>query len=137
MVDKFNTPSERLKMICETFYGGNKSKLAKALDVSYQNVNNYLEKGKKPSIEVIQKIYELYNDRISPDWLLLGEGDMFKEGSNIYTPVASSIGTSVAVTSNNSNENNLQKPSNLTAQLFEYQGMIIELQQKVIKHLEK
>lgn len=135
MADKFNTPSERLKMICETFYGGNKSKLAKALDVSYQNVNNYLEKGKKPSIEVIQKIYELYSDRISPDWLLLGEGDMFKEGSNIYSPVASSIGTSVAVTTNNLNNSN--KPSNLTEQLFEYQGMIIELQQKVIKHLEK
>jgi len=137
MVDKFNTPSERLKMICETFYGGNKSKLAKALEVSYQNVNNYLEKGKKPSIEVVQKVYELYNDRINPDWLLLGEGDMFKEGSNIYTPVASSIGTSVAATASSPSSTNLPKPSNLTTQLFEYQGMIIELQQKVIRHLEK
>jgi DNA-binding XRE family transcriptional regulator len=137
MVDKFNTPSERLKMICETFYGGNKSKLAKALDVSYQNVNNYLEKGKKPSIEVVQKVYELYNDRINPDWLLLGEGDMFKEGSNIYTPVASSIGTSVAASTSSPSSTNLPKSSNLTTQLFEYQGMIIELQQKVIRHLEK
>lgn len=131
MIDQENTPSERLKILCETYFGGNKSKMGKALDVSYQNINNYLEKGKKPSFEVMQKAYSIFADKINSDWLILGDGEMFR--SNIANPYAPS---KVETTSDNNldlNFNNL----GVSKQLFEYQSMIIELQQKVIRSLEK
>ncbi|MCK9480747.1 MAG: helix-turn-helix transcriptional regulator [Bacteroidia bacterium] len=125
--DKINTPSERLKIICETYYGGNKSKMAKELNVSYQNINNYIEKGKKPSFEVIQSIYEVFKNRISTEWLILGTGDMFVSGIiNPHAPTSSSTthnGTGASSTSSN--------------KIVDYQSLIIELQQKVIRQLEK
>lgn len=127
MTDALSTPSERLKSICETYYGGNKSKMGKALDISYQNINNYIEKGKKPSFEVIQKVFEIFKDRLNPTWLILGEGDMFIDGvAHPHASSSSSATQSVAV-----------EPTGMTKQLFDYQSMIIELQQKIIRQLEK
>ena len=125
--DALNTPSERLRTICETYYGGNKSKMGSALEISYQNINNYIEKGKKPYFEVIQKVYETFRDRINPAWLILGEGDMFNVGiTNPHAPVTSS-------TSQNGSSSS-QISSN---KIVDYQSLIIELQQKVIKQLER
>lgn len=125
--DTLNTPSERLKIICETYYGGNKSKMGKALEVSYQNINNYIEKGKKPSFEVIQKVYETFRDRISPSWLILGEGEMFIDGiTNPHAPISTS-----------STQNGSGISTSSSGKIFDYQSLIIELQQKVIKQLEK
>ena len=131
MIDQENTPSERLKILCETYFGGNKSKMGKALDVSYQNINNYLEKGKKPSFEVMQKAYSIFADKINSDWLILGHGEMFR--SNIANPYAPS---KVETTSDDNLDLNFNKLG-VSKQLFEYQSMIIELQQKVIRSLEK
>jgi hypothetical protein len=128
MTDALSTPSERLKSICETYYGGNKSKMGKAMDISYQNINNYIEKGKKPSFEVIQKVYEIFKDRLNPTWLILGEGDMFIDG--VTHPHASSANASATASSS-------VEPTGMTKQLFDYQSMIIELQQKIIRQLEK
>lgn len=130
MIDQENTPSERLKILCETYFGGNKSKMGKSLDVSYQNINNYLEKGKKPSFEVMQKAYFLFADKINSDWLILGNGEMFK--SNITNPYAPS---KVETTTDENSDMTFNKIG-VSKQLFEYQSMIIELQQKVIRSLE-
>lgn len=133
MTDALSTPSERLKVICETYYGGNKSKMGKALDISYQNINNYIEKGKKPSFEVIQKVYDTFKDKLNPVWLILGEGDMFVEGlthAHAPAPVAGSSADHGFAKSS-------EGFSGSTKQLFEYQSIIIELQQKVIRQLEK
>lgn len=130
--DELTTPSERLKILCETYFGGNKSKMGKTLDVSYQNINNYLEKGKKPSFDVMQKAYATFYEKINPDWLFLGQGEMYKEGIvNPHASAATASSSSSATTAGGIGG------SMITKQLFDYQSMIIELQQKVIRQLEK
>jgi DNA-binding XRE family transcriptional regulator len=146
MTDSANTTSERLKIICETFFGGNKSKMAKVLDVSYQNINNYIERGKKPSFEVMQKIYSVFKDRINPEWLFLGENDIQisiakqeetqpTENKNIeYNNTVHSVVDPINLGTSNEK---LHTSINFDKTIFDYQSHIIELQQKLIRTLDK
>jgi hypothetical protein len=140
-MDINNSASERLKILCETYYGGNKSKMGKTFGVSYQNINNYIEKGKKPSFEVMQKAYETFRDRISPDWMFLGEGEMFIDGlANPHASVVSTPSSVSSVSSSSSSSASTAASSSTSAiskQLLDYQSMIIELQGKLIRQLEK
>jgi DNA-binding XRE family transcriptional regulator len=148
MTDSANTTSERLKIICETFFGGNKSKMAKVLDVSYQNINNYIERGKKPSFEVMQKIYSVFKDRINPEWLFLGENEMQmsipKQDDSAHTAIDnnSELGINSIINPELhyrlSNEKEKIKTSfNYDKTIFDYQSHIIELQQRLIRSLDK
>jgi DNA-binding XRE family transcriptional regulator len=132
-MDINNTASERLKILCETYYGGNKSKMGKTFGVSYQNINNYIEKGKKPSFEVMQKAFEVFRDKISADWLFLGEGEMFSDGTaNPHAHIAATVSNSAPETKATQTQT-----GSISKQLLDYQGMIIELQNKLIRQLEK
>lgn len=108
----------RLKQVCESYFGGNKAKLAKTLGVGYQNVNNYIEKGKTPSFEMMQKLYAHFKGKINPEWLFLGEGEMDLDLRF-------------------QNSNMQQSDTALTQQLLEHQILIIDLQQRLIKQLDK
>jgi hypothetical protein len=46
-----------------------------------------------PSLELVTKILKLYPD-ISPDWLILGEGDLFRTPSTTPEPIATALPTS-------------------------------------------
>ncbi|MCU0440825.1 MAG: helix-turn-helix transcriptional regulator [Bacteroidia bacterium] len=54
-----------------------KSSFAKALDVSLPLITHITTGRNKPGVDLIQKIISVFDD-ISPDWLLLGTGTMFR-----------------------------------------------------------
>lgn len=54
-----------------------KSSFAKALDVSLPLITHITSGRNKPGVDLIQKIISVFDD-ISPDWLLLGIGTMFR-----------------------------------------------------------
>lgn len=51
--------------------------LAIKLDMKYTTINNYLNGTKDPSAEFLMRLKSTFLD-ISADWLLAGEGSMFK-----------------------------------------------------------
>ena len=52
--------------------------LAAKIDMKYTTINNYLNGTKDPSVEFLRRLKSTFLD-ISADWLLVGEGSMFKE----------------------------------------------------------
>lgn len=54
-----------------------KTEFASLLDISLATLSHINSGRNKPSVEVLQKIAVKYQD-ISLEWLLLGEGEMFK-----------------------------------------------------------
>ncbi len=57
--------------------------LAIKLGLKYTTVNNYLNGVKAPSAEFLVALKSIFLD-ISADWLLVGEGSMFKEKQPSY-----------------------------------------------------
>ncbi|MES2559663.1 MAG: hypothetical protein V4590_07990 [Bacteroidota bacterium] len=55
-----------------------KSTFAKALDVSLPLITHLTTGRNKPGLDIIQKVLTHF-ERISPDWLLLGVGNMYRE----------------------------------------------------------
>ena len=55
-----------------------KSTFAKALDVSLPLITHITTGRNKPGLDIIQKVLTHF-ERISPDWLLLGVGNMYRE----------------------------------------------------------
>lgn len=55
-----------------------KSTFAKVLDVSLPLITHITTGRNKPGLDIIQKILTRF-ERISPDWLLLGVGNMYRE----------------------------------------------------------
>jgi transcriptional regulator with XRE-family HTH domain len=55
-----------------------KSSFAKALDVSLPLITHITTGRNKPGLDLIQKLLTHF-DHISPDWLLLGSGSMYRE----------------------------------------------------------
>ena len=51
-------------------------KFARALDVADTNIRNYIDKGTKPSSDVIEKILRVF-PRTNPAWMIMGEGEPF------------------------------------------------------------
>ena len=52
--------------------------LAAKIDMKYTTINNYLNGTKDPSAEFLRRLKSTFLD-ISADWLLVGEGSMFKD----------------------------------------------------------
>lgn len=71
------TLPKRLEFLRKTL-NVNVADFAKKTEISYQNINNF-ESGKaKPGQEMLEKIALATNVHL--DWLVLGEGEMFKNG---------------------------------------------------------
>jgi predicted transcriptional regulator len=69
-----------------------KSTFAKALDVSLPLITHLTTGRNKPGLDIIQKLL-LHFEQISPDWLLLGVGAMYREKpkQQDFTPIISQI----------------------------------------------
>ena len=77
------TIGERIKFFMDAENMGIR-KLARALDVSDTNIRNYLDRGTKPSSDVVEKILRTF-PRINPVWFVLGEGEPFLSETNGMT----------------------------------------------------
>lgn len=60
------------------------SKFAEEIGVQRSNISHILSGRNKPSLELVLKILEKYPD-INPDWLLRGKGEIFREGTDLFT----------------------------------------------------
>jgi hypothetical protein len=58
----------------------NKSAFATALDVSLPVITHITNGRNKPGLDMIQKILLRFK-QVSPDWLILGEGNMYREAA--------------------------------------------------------
>ena len=75
-----------------------KSTFAKALDVSLPLITHITTGRNKPGLDIIQKVLTHF-ERISPDWLLLGVGTMYREEvkSHDFSAIISEIDALVQV----------------------------------------
>lgn len=72
-----STINERVRVIIDELYGGSQRAFADAIGTSSSVVNGIVGKRQSaPSFELTQKISTIAS--VSPDWLLLGYGDMMR-----------------------------------------------------------
>lgn len=65
--------------------GLTQSRLAEILEIQPANISHILSGRSKPGFELLQKILRRF-PRLSPDWLLLGQGEMYRaEGDQQLT----------------------------------------------------
>jgi hypothetical protein len=69
---------ERLRAVADALYDGNKSALARALDMQPGSFSKYLRETRKPGASVLGRLVRL---GVNLNWLLDGEGPMLVDGS--------------------------------------------------------
>lgn len=78
------TINDRMEMLVEEHFKGNKAAFAKSIGIDRATLSNYIgsKRRSKPSIDLATKI--VVNLHVNPMWLLTGEGFMFQkeDGSN-------------------------------------------------------
>jgi transcriptional regulator with XRE-family HTH domain len=66
------------------------STFARALEVSETNIRNYLERGTKPSSDVLEKLANTF-EQVNIVWVVTGKGDPFLPGASESTTSATTI----------------------------------------------
>ena len=74
-LDSQETIGQRIKFLLDEL-GLSIRKLARTLDVSDTNIRNYIERGSKPSSDVIEKILRSF-PQLNSLWLITGQGEPF------------------------------------------------------------
>ena len=74
-----STITERICVIIDRFCKGNNTKFGEEIGESEANIRNY-KSGKTPKYKALVSIVNNYG--ISPEWLLLGEGDMMRASAS-------------------------------------------------------
>ena len=71
-----NTINDRLEIICNSLFKGNKSAMAQAIGLQPTGLSNYLgnKRRSKPNVDMIANLVQFC--RIDAFWLLTGEGEM-------------------------------------------------------------
>lgn len=75
------TINDRMELIANELFGGNKANFAKSIGLLSTGLSNYLgnKRRSKPSVDMVTKI--VTNLGVNPYWLLTGEGDMLSSRS--------------------------------------------------------
>jgi predicted transcriptional regulator len=84
MIDDFN--KRMIEVMVRTEHS--KSSFAHALGVSLPLITHITTGRNKPGLDIIQKLLSRF-EHISPDWLLLGKGEMYREKAKKvdYSPI--------------------------------------------------
>lgn len=71
--------NERLQVIVDELFDGNKAKFAKSIEIAPTSISNYLsdKRQSKPSADMLEKIINVV-ENLSAEWLLTGRGEMLK-----------------------------------------------------------
>lgn len=74
--------NERLQIIVNELFDGNKAKFAKSIEIAPTSISNYLsdKRQSKPSADMLEKIINVV-ECLSAEWLLTGKGEMLKSAS--------------------------------------------------------
>lgn len=98
---------ERFILILNKLFNGNQSQMAFKLGLTQGHISNIVNRGSKPSAELIAKTVDLVG--VSADWLLTGKGEMLKS--------IPSISSSNQGDGNNIEYNNIGIGNNINASL--------------------
>ena len=72
--------NERIAYLIDQFFEGNATKMATAIDVKQSTIRDIVGTRKNsPSFDTMEKIVAYTTLSVSPEWLLLGRGDVHKE----------------------------------------------------------
>lgn len=69
--------ARRLERVAEVFFDGNKSELARAINMTPRALNSYLKGDRAPGAGILMK---LQDQGVSIDWLLTGDGEIYQHG---------------------------------------------------------
>ena len=84
---KTDTMKERIERILKE-KSLSSNKLAEMLEVQPSGISHILSGRNKPSMDFITKLLTVFPD-ISPDWFILGKGDMYRTATNPTQPAVS------------------------------------------------
>lgn len=79
------TDSERLIRVITT-EGLTAKDFAARIDVGQGTISNIASGRNKPSLEVMQKVLQSF-PRVNPSWLILGQGEMYLDGTENNEPL--------------------------------------------------
>lgn len=76
------TINERMQMIADRMFSGNKAAFAKAIGIAPTSITNYLgkQRASKPSSDLLEKIVNSLD--VDAMWLLTGTGEMSRQVLN-------------------------------------------------------
>ncbi|MBR5147761.1 MAG: helix-turn-helix transcriptional regulator [Bacteroidaceae bacterium] len=73
--------TKRIKCLMDEF-GDNKNSLSVKIGMASSTFGRYVNGENKPTVSLLQLILSQYSD-ISADWLLMGEGEMYKKTTEL------------------------------------------------------
>lgn len=73
--------TKRIKCLMDEF-GDNKNSLSVKIGMASSTFGRYVNGENKPTVSLLQLILSQYSD-VSADWLLMGEGDMYKKTTEL------------------------------------------------------
>lgn len=68
--------NERIGFIAENFFSGHTSEMAQVVYVKQTTLDNIIRGDEDPSLDILTSIIRSSKLRVSPMWLLTGEGDI-------------------------------------------------------------
>lgn len=76
--------NSRIETICNTYFDGNATKMAKTCFVSRTTLLSIIgNQQSAPGYETLRRIIDMSSPRISIDWLLTGRGDMLEQDTEV------------------------------------------------------
>lgn len=126
--------NERLQIIVDKLFNGNKAAFARAIDLVPTSISNYLSSGRKskPSSDMLEKIVSKLG--VNAAWLLTGEGEILKSGISITNTGAGNVANTGKMGNVNSTNFSDQKIIELEKKISELEG-VISGKNEVIKQL--
>lgn len=84
--------TERLQLIVDNVFDGNKAAFARAIGIPPTSISNYLsrDRASKPSSDILENIIKGI-PLLSGDWLLTGEGEMLRKNNESENNISDSI----------------------------------------------
>lgn len=77
--------NERIKQICDYYFGGNTSAMSRAIDVKQSTIRDIIGiKQSKPSFDTLKKIVDCPTIKVNPSWLLKGDGNVFDKSTGYF-----------------------------------------------------
>lgn len=79
------TINERIKQICDYYFAGNVSEMARTVLVKQSTIRDIVgTKQSKPSFETLKAIVDCPTIKVSASWLLVGTGNVFDETKGCF-----------------------------------------------------
>lgn len=133
---------ERFIKILDEIYKGNQSQLAASIGLTQGHISNIVNRGSKPSADILSKTIEVTD--ISADWLLTGKGEMLRKPNGVEHNISDSVVGSVtgnigahSTISNSMSQKNFSPNSSTEEKQSEEEGTIEQLKNEIRVKEEK